>query len=170
MNKTELQQQIGKLEAEVARLRTLVDGPATAPSLLTKPVPVSGDVYYAIGFTPTNQFAVYQQCASVAALNDHGNLFQTRKLAQAYAEAIDTMLLLRHQPGSEPPGSREKQWGISIDDDPLRVVVNMLTMMPIFKLVRISPMFATKEHAEAAIEAVGAERILRMLKTFHHVE
>ncbi len=80
-----------------------------------------------------------------------------------YYYAIDTMLELRQQPGSEAAKDGVRQYLISFDCD----VENRTTT---YKIGMISPCFKTEEHAEAAIKAVGADRIARMFKVLHGVE
>ncbi len=84
-----------------------------------------------------------------------------------YKAAITTMLLLRQQPGSEAVKDEEYQWIVtptkegSVKSDYWDGILS--------KLSEISPCFRTKEHAEAAIKAVGADRIQKMFHTLHGV-
>jgi hypothetical protein len=83
-----------------------------------------------------------------------------------YYNAVSTMLELRQQPGSEAARNGE-QWVVtptkegSVKPDYWDDIVS--------KTRYISPCFRTKEHAEAAIKAVGADRIMKMFRTLHGV-
>lgn len=171
MDKTAALTRLNALESEAQALRKILEAPEPAASLLTKPEPGNNDTYWAVGRTcgPTYSLSVGKMCATERDLQaySHGNLFQSKELAQAYAEAIDTMLLLRHQPGTVPAADLSQVY-INTKDSGARC--NTATDSNIFsKMYRLSPCFAIHEQAQAAIDVVGEQRILRMFKTFHHV-
>src|SRR5690606_13974996 len=105
MDKTKALERLTALESEASALRKIIEAPEPAPSLLTKPKLRSRVYYWAVGHTTgggtltTNSL---QACSLDPEVYVTGNIFQTEALAQSYAEAIDTMLLLRHQPGTVP--------------------------------------------------------------------
>jgi hypothetical protein len=84
-----------------------------------------------------------------------------------YFDAISTMILLRQQPGSEAAKDDVSQRIIGLFQG---VVGTDFWFDRYNKMNQISPCFRTKEHAEAAIKAVGVERIARMFCTLHGVE
>lgn len=86
--------------------------------------------------------------------------------ADAYADALDTLLRLRHQPGTEAATSIARQFLVVIKDG--AADVDYYTNGEC-KLERISPCFATESDAKAAIDTIGADRILRMFHTLHGV-
>jgi hypothetical protein len=79
-----------------------------------------------------------------------------------YFDALNTMLELRQQPGSEAAKDGVRQYLISFDCD----VENRTTT---YKIGMISPCFKTEEHTEAAIKSVGADRIQKMFQVLHGV-
>jgi hypothetical protein len=88
--------------------------------------------------------------------------------ALAYADALDTLLMLRHQPGSEP-AKDEEQWTIRTGDVQRGTLSTTYLFGTNVKASRISPCFATDADARAAIDTIGADRILRMFRTLHGV-
>lgn len=171
MDKTQALARLTALESEALALRKIIEAPEPAKSLLTKPEPGSGKTYFAVtgnGISPLHTYA-YTAIATSPSAYQQGSIFQTQTLAEAYAQAIETMLLLRHQPGTVPANS-----GTYV----LRVVTHYGQPILIkpdtwnstgFVASFISPCFDTEADAIAAINTVGEERILRMFKTFHHI-
>ena len=94
------------------------------------------------------------------------NVFPSEEMALAYAEAINTMLLLRHQPG--PVGIEEGRQMYSIDPESGNPTIKQWWSLDCWS-TRISPCFDSVESAQAAIDAIGDGRIMRMFRTFHHV-
>ncbi|OWT55252.1 hypothetical protein [Candidimonas nitroreducens] len=172
MNKIEALSRLTALEGEAKQLRAIIEAPEPGPSLLTEPRPGSGDKYWEI-----NNFGGQLASMSCEALDEHqqryqhGTIFQTKGLAAAYARAIDTMLRLRHQPGTESP-SNKIQATIEVErgDDQSVASIYVTVREDVCNKTRgISPCFDTKEHAQSAIDTIGADRILEMFKTFHHI-
>lgn len=93
------------------------------------------------------------------------DVFPTYEQRNAYAEAIDTLLLLQKQPGTQRPnGSRQYLFeynfaGNSVDVDWYQSIR--------YKYSFIGPCFTTKEYAERALWTVGKDRIIRMILTLH---
>lgn len=172
MDKHEALKRLDALESEAAALRKIIDAPEIAPSLLTKPEPGSGQPYYAIDGTAVQGTVVsgtYNACSSNPEAYRHGNIFTDRATAEAYAESIDTMLLLRHQPGTVPAVNDIEQFVIAPESYGTAPRVDSWRDIDT-KAARLSPCFATREHAQAALDAIGADRIERMWKTLHHIE
>jgi hypothetical protein len=93
--------------------------------------------------------------------------FKSRDQMKAYASAINTLIELRRQPGTEKPDDSKRQWNIGITSGEVK---------PCFynganvRMDMISPCFATEEQAEAAKEKIGADRLKQMFNTLHGVE
>lgn len=173
MDKSKALERLNALESEAKELRKIIEAPEAASSLLTKPVPLSSQAYYWSlthdAYDGTVSFQTSSRKAVVATEYSGGNIFQSQELTEAYAEAFDTMLLLRHQPGTVTATWNLTQWVIQPSDD------HMLTLEVddwiglASKSGFISPCFATESDALRAIKTVGEERILRMFKTLHHI-
>lgn len=173
MDKDKALERLNILETEAKEFHKIIEAPDPAPSLLTKPVPGSGDQYWIVtegGSYCQLSNAERNAFATHADYYTHGNLFQSEELAKAYAEAFDTMLLLRHQPGTVAPKISGSQWIIKTSNEQMiSLFVDGWCRWPT-KSQSISPCFVTKKDAQRAIETVGEERIIRMFKTLHHVE
>jgi hypothetical protein len=85
-----------------------------------------------------------------------------------YGEALCPLIELRQQPGSEAAKRGMEQWIVGYAQDD-KVVFDYWVNIE-SKISGISPCFRTKEHAAAAIKAVGADRIKRMFQVLHGVE
>lgn len=168
MNKQAAIERLNALEAEAKALRKVIEEPESAPSFLSKPVPGSKDEYFRIGTESTGRFSVIESVAHnhEAAYYTHGSTFQSEELATDYAEAIDTMLLLRHQPGTVSPIPGRQAYGISWWKRAANIVIAPLES----GTVLISPHFSSREYAEAALQTIGPDKIIRMYKTFGNIE
>jgi len=166
----DLLERLTKLEAEAAELRKLLTKPAPPRSLLTKPEPRDGSQYWALSFGQYCELVSVEGCAcsSEVGFYAHGNLFQSEVIAKAYAEALDTLLLLRHQPGSERACGDRTQYIIRLTGDMGRLRVAGFDDTRL-KAEYVTPCFVSQHWADLAIETVGADRILRMFKTLHGV-
>ena len=92
--------------------------------------------------------------------------FKSGAQSAVYWDAIDTMILLRRQPGSEAPKT-DRQW--TIDYSRGHVILetwggehNLRSQVS-----RISPSFGSQAHAKAAIDTIGEDRLIRMFETLH---
>lgn len=172
MTQHDLLDRLSQLESEVTLIRAaLLAQPEPKPtSLLTKPEPGSEEGYWFISGDWSGAVLLESAQANEddPKYYEGGNMFQTDKLADAYAEAIETMLLLRHQPGTEPALAKKVQLVISPRFGPDRLQICEWSSMDI-KAEYLSPCFQTQDAAQAAIDTIGADRILRMFKTLHHV-
>jgi hypothetical protein len=163
-----LQQQMKEMQEQLKKLQEVIEAPEEKTSLLQVPEAGSGDKYGIIGNIIMDELAGITRYAHSKRDREytHGNVFQTQELAEEYAKAIDTMLLLRHQKGSVPVKDTE-QYTIEEDDDSL--VVESWTC--VFNKTRvISPCFETEEDALNAIQNVGEDNIKHMFATFHHTK
>lgn len=171
MNKTEALERLDAIELQAAELRRTINAPDLAPSLLTKPKPGSGDEYYGLDGYSTAPMGARMYLARETRMDkySHGNIFQSKELAASYAEAIETMLLLRHQLGTVPAG-QWAQWMVEASQDCATMVVRCVARTDMLsKIGKVSPCFSTERAARDAIDTIGPARILRMFKTFHHV-
>lgn len=187
MDKSKALERLTALETEAQELRKIIEAPEIKPmppSLLTKPRPGSREKYYCMSSEGSEyrKLDVYDLMATVTSPGwyEHGNLFQTRQLANDYAEAFDTFLLLRHQPGTVPPTGYSqfalelfKNYDYDRDERQERgeVFIKIISRANMSsKLNKFSPMFGTLEDARGAIETIGEERLIHMFKTFHHID
>lgn len=168
----ELESKSAEIEVEVAKLRKIIEAPDPAPSLLTKPVPGGCARYWTLSDGGFIELVARVKTAVSGNPNyyTHGNIFQSEELAQAYADAIDTMLMLRHQPGTCPPSAKKNQWMIWPSDEKCNSLEFFTFYYLASKCSMISPCFNSKDDALQAIEVVGKTRILNMFKTFHGIE
>lgn len=171
----ELQAQAASIQIEVQTLRKIMEAP---DSLLTKPVPGSKQDYWIVGSGGPDGFNV-EWCGAYTKEPEpysSGNIFQSEECAENYAKAMDTLLLLRHQPGTEPAKDTRTQfviepdWQLSEEGNPSLYIKARELGGLIYKMARVSPCFKTMKDAKNAIEVVGAEAILHMFKTLHHVK
>lgn len=159
-------QRIEQLEKELAELKAQH---TAAPSLLTKPMPGSGAAYWGLRASTRRGFCAEPSLARVTdpAFYNHGYFFQSKALSDAYAEAIDTMLLLRHQPGTVSAKAGDTKYLIRTELQGEEIVI---TNADGDFTDLLCPAFSTEAHAKAAIDTLGADRILRMFKVLHHVD
>lgn len=172
MNKNEALERLTALESEAAALRKIIEAPEPAPSLLTKPEPLSRQDYWCITDSTDICEAVFRVKDGAARHASHyvgGNIFTNEAVAKAYTEAIDTLLLLRHQPGTVAPVHDEAQCVIEPKVGATVPYVQEWNNLDT-KVSRLSPCFGTHGQAQAAIDAIGADRIERMWKTLHHIK
>ena len=159
-NKAEALARLAALEAEAAALRNILEKPDTAPSLLKRKEDLLS--VHRIGsekFTLTG----CNLSSKVGSFIYGENYFESLKQACDYAEAFETFLLLRRQPGTVKVVDGEPQWVVSGDVFPDSFQTRE------YKLSKISPVFTNRANCEAAINAIGAERLHHMFNTFHHV-
>lgn len=86
--------------------------------------------------------------------------FRTKEAAEAWADALNVMLELRVQPGA--CSYEDTEWFIVVDHyGKIREVHNPLTL----NSITLSGMYENQESAQAAIKAVGVERIRKAAVT-----
>lgn len=152
-NKQEAKQQLEKLEAEVQKLKEIINKPEKAGSLLEDGewLMCLQPYHWRYGTQPVDPFN-----------------FESSSIAQSYAEAFNTMLALRKCEGSECciDDKFQSAIGISQSLEDLRVF-NYTSSYA--KFDSASPMFISEEYAQAAIDKVGKENIIKMFKTLHGI-
>lgn len=157
---TEARRELAQIAERQAELQKIVDA---APKSLLEKHPSGSSAYYL-----TDGITGFHAVTGMKPFNDasDGNIFQSVDVADAYADALDTLLMLRHQPGSEAAIEGGVQCFIRDADG--NIAVDTWTSIN-YKTSCISPMFATFCDAQAAIDTIGADRILRMFRTLHGV-
>lgn len=161
INKEQAQARLSAIEDG---LRTLNDEAAALRSIIEAPEKVEKKPLVQAADEPGYPILLGCRPTGFAAGNEVRGLqgFETRTQAQAYAEAFNTLLDLRRQPGSEAAEDGKPQWVIWSDGS-----VSVFHSNWQNKTSYISPMFDTEASALAAREAVGLDRILRMYNTLH---
>ena len=154
-NKQEAKQQLEKLEAEVQKLKEIINKPEKAGSLIE-----DGQYHIVNG---GSDLEIYPTGCT------HGyNSFNDELIAQAYAEAFNTMLALRKCEGSCTTVNGKEQWSIDIDQS-LKGIETYAYSGNYSKIITLSPSFSSKEYAQAAIDKVGKENIIKMFKILHGI-
>ncbi len=157
-----LQDRLTKAETEIAEVKRLL----AAGDITDNPVfvPREGDTYYDVHqeFRPECQWS-WRTEKTTGASDGHSRRphFRSEQAAQAFADAFAVMLALRVQPGVVPLTTEAQaiiQWHQG------NLLVSMLSSRNL-KESYVSPCFATREAAEAAMKKVGPERILKAMKT-----
>ncbi len=159
MNKQEALSRLTALEQEAKALREIIEAPDVAPSILPAEWNGKGGWYLSSSFAEA-----IPMCAGMEMIREDQNFFDTKEEAQAWADAISTLIELRRQPGSEAPKEGVAQWVIERDlgVESWAVYYN--------KIERISPAFSTEEQARAAIDKIGRELLMQMFNTLHGVK
>ena len=167
MSKKEAEERLLAIEKEVATLRQIINTPEKAPSLLF--YPPEGNSYYQITSTNYGKLCILENAISYREKDQYvgsGNIFQSQEIAEEYAHAFNTFLLLRHQPGTVPADANE-QWLIKLDLNTLKIRT-VLTRALAWKLGRLTPCFSSQQAALDAVETVGVSAIVHMFNTFQH--
>ena len=154
MDKTEARARIASLHAELRKLEEIVNAPEAL---------LNGEGW-CVG-SSTDGFSAYESHKHSTV---DGNNFPTEGLAAHYAKAINTLLLLRHQPGTVKPRELVGQYFIRLDRSGFHpnVMVSRFTGVGA-KVTQISPCFETQAAAETAINIIGKNDIIHMFKTLH---
>lgn len=158
MNRHEALRRISVLQEEIEKLQEVVRNP---PQILT-------DASHLQGFTihggSLGEFLPIQRTFAEVEPKGGNNFFSTMEEAENWAKAIDTVLLLRRQFGTEQPRHDIWQFCLTPSHESV-VVVGCLRL--VHKLPNISPCFVTSEDAKLAIQNIGEPRLLQMFNTFH---
>lgn len=159
-----LNQMRALFEQGAAKLQAIIDAPEVA-SLLK--IPKVGDKYYQLAAGARGGYWVVS--SGIISNEGYGaNCFESEELAQNYADAFTTMMLLRRQPGTVSPSLDDYRYRIEFlgNDD---LCVDYYDTM-YHQASSISPLFDSQENARNAINVVGETRIRRMFETFHHMK
>lgn len=158
-NKEQAKQQLEKLEAEMQKLKEIINKPEKAGSMLGE----SGE-YNALsqaGKFIGNKLPPYCDTKGT-------NRFESEAIAQAYAEAFNTMLELRKCEGSEAAKEGIGQYTLVPSKCKTYLVIHNFHDQDV-KLFQISPAFTSAKYAQAAIDKVGKEKIIKMFNTLHGI-
>jgi hypothetical protein len=170
MDKAQASQQMNRLRAEMEKLQAILDAPDTPSALL--PITIEDRKTYCLGTDGRGLLNV--SAVGVGHKVSSPAEFVNKETASAYADAFNTLLELRQQPGTI--GLRyatDEEPVFSIDWTPNLahiLWVNAHTSRQTFAKYSglITPLFCSTELARAAIQKVGSEVIVRMLKTLTH--
>jgi hypothetical protein len=162
MNKTEALERMDQLakemqadldsfltkKEEAQALREIIEAPEPAGSLLPS-MKLQGETCYYLREAARQSF-----------------WFKTHEQRDAYASAIDTLIELRRQPGTEKPNGN-RQWVIANFEEGIDVSDHYSKQL---KLDMVSPCFSTEAQAQSAFEKIGADRLKQMFNCLHGVE
>lgn len=164
VDRVKAMKQLSELEKKVEELRKVIED---APSLLE--TPEVGHSYVSINSICGNFMPSEIKCKTVN-IDDSGNEFVDARVCYNYAAAMNTLLLLRHQPGTiEVDNNNSTQYFITPSGDFNFCFSNPWSLVQT-KLCMISPAFISKEYADRAISKVGVDKIVHMFKTLHHMK
>lgn len=168
MNKQAALEQMTRLEAEMARLRAIVEAP-DRESLIQ----LDGETIYVLYRDGCTGTFSYMGFPNFDGIKDAA--FENPEQADAYGKAFVTLVKLRHQPGSVTSlqdNTDKEMWvieprinndrGMTVDIDWF-CCPNRLTSL-------ISPTFVSRQDAEQAIANVGKAALVHMFETFHHIK
>ena len=165
--KEEIQTAQAALEVATEKLKELENAQKQKPkkSLIASPVAGSGDEYFTLSAYGVSGRLFVSELASNNTDEDiyKGLSFTTEKEAVAYAEAFETMVMLRKCDGSVKPNDDKYQCVFRYMNGKFQLTEYMSIW---YKTEAISPTFVTKEDARNAIKKVGEERVIRMFNTF----
>ena len=161
---TKLQEQIDALQEQLLLLTKEVDAKgASKKSLLSKDCEEDEDVieHYFL----SNGFGGFIPDTGVGFCPDDPTAF-LEPYAEDYAKAFNTFFALRHCEGSETAKDGVLQFNIVLEDSIVDSLCVGECLSILTKINRATVCFDTEENANKAIETVGEENILHMMKTF----
>lgn len=184
MDKTQAQARLAeldrasrKIQDETAALREILDAPEPT-RLLPRPKGAGSEVYWVLIGDPSADGTGFRpdprSVFTPGGRYDRGNVFTDLQVAQAYADALETFLMLRGQPGTEPARVAKTQYVIEpmCDSHTGRCfgveVVNANNFRT--KLARLSPCFGSEAYAKQAVNTLGTSDLIQMFTTFSHAE
>lgn len=166
-----------EMEKQIEELRTMLNKSVDGSALIN----LSGGDYYVLfgrGGCGTFEPQIYADVDLFTVKGEWYALFEDEAQAGAYGKAFAILAELRRQPGTITPVDRSfgddgTNWVIipklsddnrvsSVDLDYWNSKVNAMSC--------ISPVFKSRELAEAAIARIGPATLAQMFKTFHHDE
>lgn len=158
-----VQDQMDSIERSLMDYTHIAPNP---PALVTGPRPGSRAAYYGLqqaedfrGLTPMSLEANNPDYD----MYTHGTTFSDAAQARAYADAIETLVLLRRQPGTVPAVNMNQP---TIMVDTRHMVPSVVVRQGVgTKLSYVCPTFDSARSARRAIHTVGGRRIMRMMDT-----
>ena len=159
---TQLQEQIEALQEQLLLLTKEVDAKgASEKSLLSRDGEVGEIAHYFV----VNGFDGFFPDSGLSYNPDDPTVFK-EPYADDYAKAFNTFFALRHCEGSEPAKDVVPQYIIVLGDSIVDSLCICEYLSILTKIERATVCFDTEENANKAIETVGEENILHMMKTF----
>ena len=159
MKKHELDAAIAAAEAELARLRAVKPEPEPELHPMTLPLERAkhGGLYvYTACLTAVKSADI--DCPPDRQLWNTANYYASTEQAARYADAFEVMRLMRRQPGIVDP-SKANGFMICVND--IHVRARPCSSTTDGKEVHMFPCFESRKSAEAAVAAVGADRLVR---------
>ena len=176
LDRKEAELRLAEMEKQIEELRAMINKPDSEPSLIT----VSDKFYvlYGRGISGTFRASECHISDGLSEIDSLAAIFETEEQGNAYGVAIATLAELRRQPGTITPfdrgaGDDDKNWVIIpelSDDDRVSTVRVVYWNTKVNAMACISPVFRSRELAEAAIARIGPATLAQMFKTFHHDE
>lgn len=166
MDKREAMERIAAIEEETKKLRAIVEAAEAAEEVCLLKTPKLAEPYNSLelrnrkfggggGLTRTRSDDKEYKFAT----------FPDRDTADAYAKALNTLLHLRHCPGTVPP-KNDNQYIIMANESCATVFLEYWKSQGL-KASLLSPCFDSYESAKAALAEVGEDNIKHMFETLH---
>lgn len=161
MKKHELEAAIAAAQAELERLQAMQSEPELHPMTLPlERVQWGGKYWKTAGDDKTLERPEFRD-----ALDDimwkTANYYASKEQATAYADAFEVLRLIRRQPGIVDPTGDSSVYRPTVTDDRKVAVFLSQHVFPGFCMF---PCFRSEQAAQAAIDAVGAERMIKAAK------
>ena len=160
MKKSEHAACLAAAQAELDRLRAIVPEPDELATVLPGRQPQYERTWYINSAMQSGHTTDYYDPTDNS-LYLCGNYFSSHEQATRYAEALSTLLLMRRQPGQVDP-SRERHEVVAVCGEYVAitgVLIPYNTGLQRFMFPAFTP-----GYAQAAVDAIGAERIVRTAK------
>ena len=161
--KAEAIAQVQRLEEELNKLKAIINKPdeLVLTTVDGKEILTSGKEMARIG-TSDGLFEGYRSIIYHPKDKSNGNILSSEPVAKEWAKAINTMFLLRRQPGVKAATKDTVQYLLYQGCGSVRVTQYQSLDS---KLYFVSPCFENDKLAHLAITTVGEETILHMFKT-----
>lgn len=160
MKKHELEAAIKAAQAELERLQAIEPEPDPHPMTLPLERVRRGVRYGQIATLGDAQQLTEFRDPMDAALWKVGNYYATREQAEAYADAFEVLRLIRRQPGIVDPSSGKEVHRPTARDN--LIIVDWYRRPCATSCM--FPCFESHDAAQAAVDAVGAERLIKTAK------
>lgn len=157
MKKHELEAAIAAAQAELERLQA-IEPEELHPMTLPLGRMCIGKRYWQI-ISEGNARSLKEGCDILdSSLWNTGNYYDSEEQAAAYADAFEVMRLIRRQPGIVDPSSSGNVYRPKISSNGM-IFIDCLAVH--YLSFCMFPCFKSQQAAHAAIDAVGAERLVR---------
>lgn len=164
---------VEQLEKDIKEAQVKLDSAQKQLELLKKQAPLGelfipkcGEDYYSLSYDSGDEGWTANNCN---AIRDRTKpYFRTKQAVENYAFALDVLLRLRACDGVVAP-INDTQYAIDIGYSCATVFTDNYSSGNL-KLTRLSPTFSDREYAQAAIDKVGGEAILKAFKILHGIK